>query len=322
MLTFCFPAPLTKAFVTSPSLFFVFFPPNPKITACPPFASTSRISRILRATSTSTGVSISDGNDEALAGHRNNYSGVRLEETVAVDSRKLRLDSWISSRVSGISRARVQSSIRSGLVSVNGRIVDKVSHNVKAGDRVNCTISELQPLRAEPENIPLDIVYEDDHVLVVNKPAHMVVHPAPGNATGTLVNGILHHCSLPTVAFSNHDGLSDSEDNCDDGLGYFSVDQSSSTCQASVRPGIVHRLDKGTSGLLVVAKNELSHAHLSDQFKLHTIHRVYISLTSGVPSPLAGRVDIPIGRDSNNRIRMTAIPGPIKSKQGRHAASR
>lgn len=127
MLTYCFPAISTKAFLASPSLFFVFFPPKPKITASSPFASTSRFSRILRTSSTSIGGSISDGNDEALSGRRNNYSGVRLEETVEVDSCKLRLDSWISSRVSGISRARVQSSIRSGLVSVNGRIVDKVT---------------------------------------------------------------------------------------------------------------------------------------------------------------------------------------------------
>ncbi|KAF3446832.1 hypothetical protein FNV43_RR12012 [Rhamnella rubrinervis] len=323
MLTPFYPAPSKKA------LFFVFFPPNPRITTSSSFSSTSRFSKLLRANSTSTGRSISDRNDEVLSGCRNNYSGVRLEETVAVDSScKLRLDSWISSRVSGVSRARVQFSIRSGLVTVNGRIVDKVSHNVKAGDEVNCTISELQPLRAEPESIPLDIVYEDDHVLVVNKPAHMVVHPAPGNATGTLVNGILHHCSLPTVAFSDHEILSDADDNCDDELGYFSVDQSSgdrtssNTCGASVRPGIVHRLDKGTSGLLVVAKNEHSHAHLSEQFKLHTIQRVYVSLTLGMPSQLAGRVEIPIGRDSNNRLRMTAITGPTSSKKARHAASR
>lgn len=127
MLTPCYLAPSAKALLTSPSLFFVFFPPNPRITTSPSFSSTSRFSKILRANCTSTGRSISDRNDEVLSGRRNNYSGVRLEETVAVDSScKLRLDSWISSRVSGISRARVQFSIRSGLVTVNGRIVDKV----------------------------------------------------------------------------------------------------------------------------------------------------------------------------------------------------
>lgn len=216
MLSPCWPARSAKAPLASPAIFLVFFRANPRsrrITASPSLSSTSRFSKALRANCTST------GNDEAVSGRGNDYGGVRLEETVAVDSaRKLRLDSWISSRVSGISRARVQFSIRSGLVTVNGRIVDKVfvlflflffflsvfmllcfflisifqklrliidlfevcvqvSHNVKAGDEVNCTISELQPLRAEPENIPLDIVYEDDHVLVVNKPAHMVRSP-------------------------------------------------------------------------------------------------------------------------------------------------
>lgn len=153
--------------------------------------------------------STANSNCDEKQGQRSNYAGVRLQETVETTSRKLRLDSWISSRISGISRARVQSSIKSGLVSVNGKVIDKVSdtfrstlwhfligifvlglllgfsikilvleqvsHNVKAGDKVNCTISELQPLRAEPEDIPLDIVYEDEHVLVVNKPAHMVI---------------------------------------------------------------------------------------------------------------------------------------------------
>ncbi|XP_062163458.1 RNA pseudouridine synthase 2, chloroplastic isoform X1 [Alnus glutinosa] len=271
----------------------------------------SRDLRTFLTASASSGSTNSDESHEALAGRRGNYGGVRLEETVCISSGKLRLDSWISSRISGISRARVQSSIRSGLVAVNGRVVDKVSHNVKAGDKVDCTISELQPLRAEPENIPLNIVYEDEHVLVVNKPAHMVVHPAPGNATGTLVNGILHHCSLPLVAFSNEEVLSDAEDISDD-------DQSG----AAIRPGIVHRLDKGTSGLLVVAKDEHSHAHLSEQFKLHTIQRVYISVTSGVPSPTAGRVEVPIGRDFNNRIRMAAVSGSNNCRQARHAASR
>ncbi|KAK4746120.1 hypothetical protein SAY87_012432 [Trapa incisa] len=258
------------------------------------------------------------------------FAGVNLVETVDKKAGKLRIDSWISSRIRGISRARVQSSIRSGLVTVNGRVVDKVSHSVRAGDKVSCTISELQPLRAEPEDIPLDIVFEDDHVLVVNKPPHMVVHPAPGNAFGTLVNAILHHCSLPTVTFSENELLSEAEDalDSDDESSSLTAYQSSTQSGspnlygASVRPGIVHRLDKGTSGLLVVAKNEHSHAHLSKQFKLHTIQRVYVSLTCGVPSPLSGRVKVPIGRDTKNRVRMAAIPGPTGSGLARYAASR
>ncbi|KAF5179596.1 Pseudouridine synthase, partial [Thalictrum thalictroides] len=203
-----------------------------------------------------------------------------------------------------------------------------VSHVIRAGDKVSCTISELQPLRAEPEDVPIDIVYEDAHVLVVNKPAHMVVHPAPGNANGTLVNGILHHCTLPTITLQSNNILSESEDDSD-AEDSVSLDDHNSCMEispnmigSSVRPGIVHRLDKGTSGLLVVAKDEHSHTHLSEQFKQHTIHRVYVSLTSGVPSTLSGRVEVPIGRDTNNRVRMAAMPGPNISRHVRHAASR
>ncbi|KAK4348970.1 hypothetical protein RND71_031725 [Anisodus tanguticus] len=295
----------------NPTSIFV-LPQNPK-----PF-SFSRISNfITRAISKFPGESDSDDSPDEITGRRSNYSGVKLEETVDVNTGKLRLDSWVSSRINGVSRARVQSSIRSGLVSVNGRVTDKVSHMVKGGDDVNCTIADLKPLRAEPEDIPLDIVYEDEHVLVVNKPAHMVVHPAPGNATGTLVSGILHQCSLPTVSFPGEEVRSDVKDASDDELNMSSV-----MYESSVRPGIVHRLDKGTSGLLVVAKNELSLADLAEQFKKHTIKRVYVSITCGVPTSVSGRTDIPIGRDTNNRIRMAAIPGSPKSGKSRHAVSR
>ncbi|KAI4390001.1 hypothetical protein MLD38_002160 [Melastoma candidum] len=263
-----------------------------------------------------------------LAKQAVNYAGFRLEETVEAKSGKVRLDAWISSRMENVSRARVQESIRSGLVTVNGRVIDKVSHNVREGDLVHCTISELQPLRAEPEDIPLDIVYEDEHVLVVNKPAHMVVHPAPGNATGTLVNAVLNHCSLPTVAIYDKEVSSENDDLSEDDSESCSVIPASTEglnpqyLQSSVRPGIVHRLDKGTSGLLVIAKNEHSHTHLAGEFKQHTIQRVYVSLTCGVPSTISGRIEVPIGRDVNNRIRMAAIPGPINGGQTRYAASR
>ncbi|CAI8600147.1 unnamed protein product [Vicia faba] len=203
----------------------------------------------------------------------------------------------------------------------------EVSFNVRTGDEIKCTIAELQQLRAVPENIPLDIVFEDEHLLVINKPAHMVVHPAPGNTSGTLVNGILHHCNLPNVEYSKEEAISDTED-FDDELNGFSSNASSCEvldsrlCVASIRPGIVHRLDKGTSGLLVVAKDEHSHKKLSEQFKLRTIKRVYVSLTAGVPTPVAGRVEVPVGRDPNNRLRMTAVTGAVNSIKARHAASR
>ncbi|KAL6001397.1 hypothetical protein ACLOJK_007131 [Asimina triloba] len=247
---------------------------------------------------------------------QNNYAGHVFHDTVGGgDGRKspssFRLDSWISSRIrdTGISRARVQSSIRSGLVAVNGRTVDKVSHTVKTGDKVSCTISELEPLRAVPEDITLDVIYEDAHVLVVNKAPQMVVHPAPGNPNGTLVNALLHHCKLPVC-------ISELEDCSDD-------EMIGASAAAAVRPGIVHRLDKGTSGLLVVAKDERSHGHLSEQFKCHTIDRVYFSLTCGIPQPRDGVVDAPIARDSNNRIRMAAVPGARACRRGvRRAVSR
>ncbi|KAF8406645.1 hypothetical protein HHK36_008735 [Tetracentron sinense] len=311
---YCSSAPSVKALCNSTSLYF--FPRNPRY---------SMVCRNFNSSSSSTGESVSDKSQEPHVVQRSNYAGVRLDETVDIGTGKLRLDSWISSRMVGVSRARVQSSIRSGLVSVNGKIVDKVSHAIRGGDKVNCTISELQPLRAEPEDMPLDIVYEDTHVLVVNKPAHMVVHPAPGNFNGTLVNGILHHCSLPTTVFSDREIPTETDDTSDDELGSFSADQScseeisSSIGGASVRPGIVHRLDKGTSGLLV---DEHSHTCLSEQFKQRTIHRVYISLTTGVPSLFSGRIEIPIGRDPYNRIRMAALSGSSNSGQARHAASR
>lgn len=299
---------------------------NPRCTRVFKLLCSSSSSTTTTSTKSSTPVDQSQHNHNHPV--RGNYAGVRLQETVVNKlSKKSRLDSWISSRIHGVSRARIQSSIRSGLVSVNGRIISKVSHVVKAGDKVDCTISELQPLRAEPEDIPLDIVYEDAHLLVVNKPAHMVVHPAPGNANGTLVNGILHHCSLPTAAFPNSDIFSETEYSSDAEFDSFSADQDSAeeicsnVCNDSVRPGIVHRLDKGTSGLLVVAKDEHSHACLSEQFKNHTICRVYLSLTVGVPSPSYGRIAIPISRDSNNRIRMAAV-SDTSNRHARHAASR
>ncbi|KAK9755108.1 hypothetical protein RND81_01G002800 [Saponaria officinalis] len=272
-----------------------------------------RPNRVSGAFSTSCSV---DG-----GGVRTSYEGVKLAEKVDAD--KARVDAWISSKIAGISRARVQSSIRAGLVSVNGRVIDKVSYTVKTGDDVNCTIAKLQPLRAEAEEIPLNIEYEDDHVLVVNKPPHMVVHPAPGNPKGTLVNAILNHCILPNTSanIGRQTEIADiDEDDLDLDL-YTENIHHEESC-SSIRPGIVHRLDKGTSGLLIVAKDEYSHAHLAKQFKYHTINRVYLSLTSGLPTSTSGRVEIPIGRDLSNRIRMTAVTGPFQSGPSRHAASR
>ncbi|KAL2346214.1 hypothetical protein Fmac_000214 [Flemingia macrophylla] len=251
------------------------------------FQTSSSPSLFLSATnnkyrSATTSAASGSACDSESDGVRNlNFSGAWLEETVdsATGSGKLRLDNWISSRINGISRARVQSSIKAGLVHVNGRVIDKV------------------------------------------------VHPAPGNISGTLVNGILHHCHLPNVEFSKEEALSDAEGSDEE---FDSYDSLASSCEglhsrlskASIRPGIVHRLDKGTSGLLVVAKDEHSHMKLSEQFKERTIQRIYVSLTAGIPTPVAGRVEVPVGRDPNNRLRMIAVAGPNNSRKARHAASR
>ncbi|XP_031494559.1 RNA pseudouridine synthase 2, chloroplastic-like isoform X1 [Nymphaea colorata] len=256
---------------------------------------------------------------------------LRLSQRVADGSDKARLDAWLASRMETVSRARIQASIRAGLVLVNGNPVKKVSQVIRKGDWVDCSVAELEPLRAKPENIPINIVYEDAHVLVVNKPPHMVVHPAPGHPSGTLVNAILHHCGFPAVGLDIGDDSSDAEDDaidlhCDEFDELLTDKRSAvyddSMASTSIRPGIVHRLDKGTSGLLVVAKDVHSHAHLAEQFKAHTIHRVYISLTAGVPVPSSGRLEIPIARDSNNRIRMTAVPCLNNNRRARFAASR
>ncbi|XP_057826931.2 RNA pseudouridine synthase 2, chloroplastic [Cryptomeria japonica] len=261
----------------------------------------------------------------------NSYGGMNFEGSVSKEdgSSKLRLDAWLATQIQGVSRARIQSTLRQGLVQVNGRSVTKASHVIRAGDTINCTVSTLPPLRADPEDIPLDIVYEDDHVIVINKSAHMVVHPAPGNAHGTLVNGILHHCGLPSAGCSSEPNADEVEEDGDTELQIHPLDcddrhstLSSMNSESIVRPGIVHRLDKGTSGLLVVAKDENAHAQLSDQFKRHTVHRRYISLTCGVPHSSNGYIEIPIGRDLNNRIRMASVQNPTPNRRARLAASR
>ncbi|KAK6939001.1 Pseudouridine synthase, RsuA/RluA-like, partial [Dillenia turbinata] len=191
-------------------------------------------------------------------------AGIRLEETIEIGTGKFRID-----------LARAQSSIRSGLVGVDDRVVDKVSQFVRLGDMVSCAIAELQPLKARPEDLPLDIVYEDEH----------------------WHSGKSHHCGLPAHSIAGNT-ISEGDDVSDDELSGFYEDSSSSdwrssSTEASVRPGIVHRLDKGTNGFFVVAKDQHAHADLSEQFRLHTIQRVYISLTSGVSSPVSGWVEVP-----------------------------
>lgn len=255
---------------------------------------------------------------------------VGFDGVVANAAAKTRLDAWLASQLPHVSRARVQSSIRSGLAHVNGQPVNKVSYAVRVGDRVKCAIAAAVPLKAEPEDIPLDIVYEDDHLLVVNKPAQMVTHPAPGNWHGTLVNAIVHHCEVPleTSSFGSFSGEKpsldvDAEDDFVEGTPFVQPGRFGHSTDPAllVRPGIVHRLDKGTTGLLVIAKDEHAHGHLSEQFKCRTVKRSYVSLTCGLPFPKVGCVDAAIARDVHNRTRMAVVGNPSGGRKARTAVS-
>lgn len=182
-----------------------------------------------------------------------------------------RIDKFLSVLLEDSSRNAIQKLIENGKVLVNGAIVNK-KYKVSADDEITMLPSELKPLDAEPENIPLDIVYEDEHLLVVNKPRGMVVHPAPGNYSGTLVNALLYHCK---DSLSGINGI--------------------------LRPGIVHRIDKDTSGLLVVAKNDNAHRGLAEQIKEHSFTRVYNTVVVGNIKDDYGTIDAPIGRHPKDR---------------------
>ncbi len=196
---------------------------------------------------------------------------IQIEERDAEE----RMDIVLPELLENTSRNSIQKLIEKGKVSVNGVPVTSKKYKLKEGDLVEVLIEDPTPLKTEPENIPLSIVYEDEDLLVVNKPKGMVVHPAAGNWTGTLVNGILYHCQ---------DRLS--------------------SINGVIRPGIVHRIDKDTSGLLVVAKNDKSHQALAEQFAAHSITRAYRAIVYNNFVEDEGVVDAPIGRDPKNRLRM------------------
>lgn len=198
--------------------------------------------------------------------------------TVAAEEVGQRLDAYLAA-VTDLTRSAAVRLIEEGQVTVNGKTPNK-KEKVKAGDAVSVILPEPEPDVALPQNIPLDIVYEDEDILVVNKPCGMVVHPAAGNPDGTLVNAILFHCG---------DSLS--------GIG------------GVIRPGIVHRIDKDTSGLLVVAKNDAAHQHLADQLKVHRVHRVYHAIAIGNLREDEGTVDAPIGRHPTDRKKMAVLRG-------------
>ncbi len=205
-----------------------------------------------------------------------------LEFTAAPADAGQRLDRWLAGQAGAPSRSALQGLMEAGFVRRNGAPANK-KDKLAAGDCITLTLPDPQPIEAQPQDIHLDIVYEDDHLLVVNKPKGMVVHPAPGNPDGTLVNALLYHC---------RGQLS--------GVG------------GAIRPGIVHRIDKDTSGLLVVAKDDLTHQGLSEQMAVHAIHRVYHAVVYGNIRQDAGTIEAPIGRDPRDRKRMAVTPGQGK----------
>jgi 23S rRNA pseudouridine1911/1915/1917 synthase len=186
-----------------------------------------------------------------------------------------RIDKWLSVQEDSLTRQRIQQLMKDGAVTCDARIITQCSHKVKAGQTISVVMPELVPSHAQAEDIPLMIVYEDAHLLVVNKAAGMVVHPAAGVANGTLVNALLHHCG---------ESLS--------GIG------------GVLRPGIVHRLDKDTSGLMLVAKNDAAHQHLVQQLQARTVSRTYHALCWLGVQPLQGTVNEPLGRSSQDRVLM------------------
>lgn len=199
-------------------------------------------------------------------------------ELVYSDTDTLRLDVFVS-RECDISRSRASSIIEDGNVFLNGVKVSK-NAKLKMGDKVEVIMPEVVPYEAKPENIPLDIVYEDSDLLVVNKPKGMVVHPAAGNYDGTLVNALMYHCG-----------------------------DSLSGINGVLRPGIVHRIDKNTSGLLMVAKNDMAHNGLAEQIKVHSFLREYSAIVYGHFKVEEGTVNAPIARHPTKRKQMAIIDG-------------
>lgn len=199
-----------------------------------------------------------------------------------------RLDRALALGLTTLSRERLKALISTGEVTRAGVPVRDPSLKVKAGESYAVNVPAPRPSDTQAQDIPLHIVFEDEHLLVVDKPSGLVVHPAAGNLDGTLVNALLHHC---------HGRLS--------GIG------------GVARPGIVHRIDKDTSGLLVVAKTDPAHEHLSRQFAAHTVERVYTALTGGVPRPASGRIEGALARSVHDRKKMAIV----SDGRGRHAVT-
>lgn len=204
---------------------------------------------------------------------------------VRVINEKIRLDAYISKEIEDLSRSMIQKLLEEDKINVNGKI-EKPSYKVQEGDIIEVTIEEPKEVKIEAQDIPLDIIYEDNDILVVNKQKGLVVHPANGNPDGTLVNAIMAHCK---------DSLS--------GIG------------GELRPGIVHRLDKDTSGLLIIAKNDKAHIQVSEQIKNREVKKTYIALVRGTIAEDEATINMPIGRSTKDRKKMAV------TKNGKEAVT-
>ena len=209
------------------------------------------------------------------------------EVTVEIEEAGQRLDAFLALALPDVTRNRLQQLLEAGCVRMADGSIPKKNRKVASGERYTVTLPEASPVEFLPEDIPLDIVYEDAELIVLNKPKDMVVHPAPGHSSGTLVNALLHHCG---------DSLS--------GIG------------GQQRPGIVHRLDKDTSGLMLAAKSDRAHQSLSAQLSDRSLSRVYQALLRGTPRQMEGVVDAPIGRHPTDRKKMA-----VSAKNGRRAVT-
>ncbi len=198
----------------------------------------------------------------------------RLMFTVTEEESGERLDKYLAGLMPEVSRSFLQKLLKQGQVTVNDKNV-KANYNIREKDVIYLNVPEAVEPEILPENIPLDILYEDKDVLVVNKPKDMVVHPAPGHYTGTLVNAIMYHCK------DNLSGIN-----------------------GVLRPGIVHRIDKDTTGSLIICKNDIAHNSLSEQLKKHSITRKYVAMVHGVLKEDSGTIEGPIGRNPNDRLKM------------------
>lgn len=206
--------------------------------------------------------------------------------TADIEHEDQRIDRYLTEMLPEQSRSFFQKLIRDGFVMVN-HIIVKVNYRLKTGDIIEIDIPDAVPTEIVPENIPLDILYEDDDLLIVNKPKGMVVHPAVGHSTGTLVNAIMYHCQ------GNLSGIN-----------------------GEIRPGIVHRIDKDTTGSLIICKNDEAHRNIAEQIKEHSVTRRYVGVVAGTFSEESGTVEGAIGRHPNDRKRMT-----INEKNGKPAVT-